>query len=426
MLNKHYIGYCLDSKVLEVSSSGGMFTVFARKIFELGGCVFGAIFNWENCEICHAKAENENELKLMRKSKYVWSDWKQCIPDIKKAISEERYILFTGTPCQAYAIRNLFGNYDKLFIVDFFCHGTAEAKFFKEYLRMLNTTVTAIDFRGQSAQENSNFDFRIWDKTGLVVSSLYEKNIFTSLYTNSAVIRQACFSCKFATQRHSSDITIGDYSFKESAKLMKIPVKHPSIVSVNTKKGKELLDLSMELLKIQELENEDEINFYYRDHNNIKNEWGYNKEIRDKFLKNYEQYGFVKASIYSLYSREMYLIEELKKIVDNDKEILLYGSGCVGKRLLSLIRQICPEWNVTCFLNSKKPKEDFMMGTPVFSADNMSFIESEKDYQTPLPVRQIDDVNILGNQIVVISVSENYMDEIEKELKNRKIKNYVK
>lgn len=425
-LGQHYVGHCIDEDVLENSSSGGMFTVFARKIFELRGCVFGAAFDNESYKIHHVKAENENELKPLRKSKYVWSDWTQCILDIKKAMNEERYILFTGTPCQGASIQKLFGSYEKLFIVDVFCHGTAEPRFFEAYLKMINTKVTAIDFRGQSTKSIDNYNFRIWDNTGIIIDNIYNENVFTSLYTNSAIIRDVCFTCNFASKRHLTDITIGDYSFIDKSKRVNINIKHPSIVAVNTDKGKKLLDMCLDMLNLQVLDNKEEIDFYYRPHNTLRGEWGYNREKRNKFLSDYDEYGFTKAAISAIYPREIHLIDKLKSKMYNSKEILLYGNGYVGRRLFSLIKQLYPKWNIACFLTSKKTEESLINDIPVFSINDMKFMELNKSYFTNVPSYQIDDVNILDNQIVVISVSENHIDAIEEELKKRKINNYIK
>ncbi len=425
-LGQHYVASCFDEEVLKNSSSGGMFSAFSKKIFELGGCVFGAAFNKENYKICHVKAENENELKPLRKSKYVWSEWIQCIPDIKNLISEGRYILFTGTPCQCASIRKLFGDYDKLFVVDLFCHGTAEPKYFVEYLKTINANITSIDFRGESIENKVNYNFRIWNNDMVIVDDLYNRNIFLNLYTNSAIIRNNCFSCEYASKRHISDVTIGDYSFPAKGRMAGIKSAHPSIVAVNTDKGKKLLNMCLDVLDIRVLNNKEEINHYYRAHSSIKGQWGYNKEIRNKFLADYNNNGFFKAAISSIYSREIYLIDKLKKIIGKYKGIALYGNGYIGKRLYCLIKQIYPKWNINYFLTSEKQNEELMLNMQMLSINDKRFIEIDRNYFKNVPVYQIDEAPDLKEQIIVISVSESCIEEIEENLKKREIKNYIR
>ena len=118
--SNHYVGYYNDENILKQSSSGGIFSALAKVILDKGGIVIGAAFNTDLKRVEHICAESFEQLKPMRKSKYVWSEFKTSFDYIEKAIAENRCILFTGVPCQAKVIRKKYGHYDKLYIADLF------------------------------------------------------------------------------------------------------------------------------------------------------------------------------------------------------------------------------------------------------------------------------------------------------------------
>ena len=57
-----YAAQIKDKDALKESTSGGIFTAFAREIFRNDGVVYGCVWD-ENCNAVVRKAENEEELK---------------------------------------------------------------------------------------------------------------------------------------------------------------------------------------------------------------------------------------------------------------------------------------------------------------------------------------------------------------------------
>ena len=406
--SNHYIGYYNDENILKQSSSGGIFSAIAKVVLDKGGIVIGAAYNADLKRVEHICAENFEQLKPMRKSKYVWSEFKTSFEYIEKAITENRYILFTGVPCQAKAIRKKYGYYDKLHITDLFCHGTAEASFWIEYINNFCSEVTNIDFRGQSTTNASNYIFTLYSNNEILCKNGYDENIFTKLFVNSAVLRNSCFRCIFAAERHIySDITMGDYSFSYNTSR-NITVLHPSIFSINTSNGFKLLQQSRDLLCYESLYNEKEISHYYREHSEIKGAWGYNFEIKEQFLKDYKSYGFKKAAMMSAFPKEISL---LKKAVEmsSSKSLALYGCGNIGMLFYKLIKNNYKnDINLRMFIVTDKnncPK--FINDIPVFSIDEI-FEEVKSD-----------------NISIIISVSDKFRNDIENKLKSYGIENYI-
>ena len=60
-----------DDETRLKSSSGGMFSLLSKVVFDKGGVVFGARYSEDYRSVYHAKAENMEELVPLRGSKYV-------------------------------------------------------------------------------------------------------------------------------------------------------------------------------------------------------------------------------------------------------------------------------------------------------------------------------------------------------------------
>lgn len=407
-----YKGYFVachkDKNVLAKSSSGGMFSVFADYVLKKGGIVLGATFDRTEKKVKHIGITESADLDKLRKSKYVYSDFSESIDIIEKAIIDDRYILFTGTPCQAAAINAKFGNYGKLYIVDLFCHGTLEPQYLTQYLDSLGTEIKDVCFREQEKNCKDNFLLCIYDNKGLNISDVYINNPLTYLFLSSEGIRDVCFSCKYAYNEHISDITIGDWDFEYPNEWNELyEFLHPSIVSINNEKGDELFKAcSGSFCSCEVGENEDEINWYYRNHNTMKGLWGYDADKKREFIEMQKNKGFLYAAEYSMYERERKLIE--KAIAKGNQKLCLYGCGKNGKRISKVISKYyrdCVEIQYFVVTENKEKLE---------TIDNIKIYELQ------------DICDDLYDKTIVITIGkEDVRIEIEEKLIEKGITNYV-
>lgn len=126
-----------------VSSSGGAFSAFARKILDNGGIVFGAAFD-EKLRCHHIKVDKLEELPPLRGSKYVQSELDGVFLEVKDCLKNGQQVLFTGTPCQIAGLyAYLHKDYDNLLTLDLACHGTPSNAVFQSYLSKLRTLKNA-------------------------------------------------------------------------------------------------------------------------------------------------------------------------------------------------------------------------------------------------------------------------------------------
>ena len=248
-----YGAYAKDEKIRSTSSSGGIFSLLAKKIVDSGGICVGATTNGHNIE--HIAIENVDGIEKLKRSKYAQSDIKDIYIKIKKFLEKGRKVLFTGTPCQVAGLKSfLHNNYSNLICIDIVCHGVPSPLIYSNYLKSLEKDnkckITNINFR---SKENgwSSFDFVINSDSKTIVSENVYENIYMKAFLQNLILRPSCYECSFKNFKSQSDITLGDFwgveiLHKEEKKFL--DNKGVSLVAINTKKGNDLfIEISNEI-----------------------------------------------------------------------------------------------------------------------------------------------------------------------------------
>lgn len=194
-----------DKKVLLKSSSGGVFYSIAKKVLDDEGIVCGATYN-ENGKVFHTIIDSIDDLDSILGSKYVRSDLGDIFKKIKVALSENKKVLFCGTPCQVGALFYFLGKkeYDNLTTIDFICHGTPEPKYWDMFLKQ--NSISHVD--------SLNFRFKkpSWENYSLKINNKIFKKINPYMYyfLNNYTLLESCYDCKFKGFNRHSDITLCD------------------------------------------------------------------------------------------------------------------------------------------------------------------------------------------------------------------------
>ncbi len=205
-----------SDKIRFNSSSGGVFYELARYIIEQkNGVVYGAGWVAYN-KVQHMRITKVEDILKLQKSKYVQSLIGDSFRQVKSDLKSQRFVLFSGTPCQIKALRLfLQGNdYDHLFMVDIACHGIPSLLIWNIYLDSLHVDKNklSIDFRDKNAPWH-NYTLNIADKaTGKkVVFERCDQNPFMRGFICNLYNRLSCHNCPAKNFTSGSDVMLADY-----------------------------------------------------------------------------------------------------------------------------------------------------------------------------------------------------------------------
>ena len=246
---KVYAVKAVSESARMASSSGGVFTVVSDKILQKCGIIYGAGFDGDFVAY-HKRAANEEDRDGLKGSKYVASELRDTLSQVKKDLENDSNVLFTGTSCQIAGLKEyLGGEYEKLYLIDLVCHGTPSPKVFEDYKKYLEK-------KYKSKIRNLTFRYKYKDKkyglstqamkveftNGKIYKAHYSQDPYYSLFLNNYILRPSCYTCKFANFNKPADITLGDFWKVEKTMPSFQDWKGISLVIVHTEKGREIFN----------------------------------------------------------------------------------------------------------------------------------------------------------------------------------------
>lgn len=202
-----------DDDELMLSSSGGVFSVLARRMFDLGGVVYGHAFD-DGFHVGCVRAENFDELSAMRGSKYVQSDMGDAIASVGRDLRAGREVLFSGTPCQVDGLLAfLNGPQDGLLTVDIICHGVPSQAFFADCMREeFSDRLLSLRFRDKREGWGCGGGATVL-RAGVKKDVPFSPEIsyYYKRFLVGDVYRESCYRCPYAGGERPGDFTIGDF-----------------------------------------------------------------------------------------------------------------------------------------------------------------------------------------------------------------------
>lgn len=242
---EYYAGYANDTNKRTKASSGGLFGAASSKIIDEGGSVYGAALI--NNTVKHIRITSKEDIYMLNGSKYVQSNVSCIYKDLEKDIESGIKVLFSGTPCQVKAVKELTGNPDNLITIDILCHGVPSPLIFKEYVAFMEkkykSKIKALTFRDKS-KGWSHQCIRIDFENGKSYIAPTDKDPYYVMYFSHVTMLDSCNSCQYASYDRIGDITLGDFWGVEKLKdnkLQKDKEYGVSLVMSNSDKGKQLL-----------------------------------------------------------------------------------------------------------------------------------------------------------------------------------------
>lgn len=232
------------------SAAGGGFAVLARYFLEYyKGIVFGAAYD-ENYYVCHMEVETLEALPQLQKSKYVQSDLKDCFKCVKQHLEHDRYVLFSGTPCQIYGLKSYLGKQaesDRLYSIDLSCHGVPSPKVFEKYKLALEeqekSQIICFTMRDKKFKKDAyDQGFGITFANNKKKFLSHSQDMFGRCFWGELISRPSCYCCHFKTVWRSADITLGDCWFLNCFVPEEKDDFGVTLALMHSEKGKKLLN----------------------------------------------------------------------------------------------------------------------------------------------------------------------------------------
>ena len=200
-----------DDDVRKISSSGGMFTIFARDVISHGGYVCGAAMD-ENFVVHHILVNKEEDLSRLRLSKYVQSNIGDVFRQIKALLEQSKDVLFSGCPCQVAGLKNYLGKeYKNLLTIDIVCHGAPPEPLFQKYVKeTFGEKLKKYEFRTKKFGYNSMNAHAVLDDDSELPRN-YAIDSYEQCMHSGLALRKICGDCTFAELTRVGDLTIGDF-----------------------------------------------------------------------------------------------------------------------------------------------------------------------------------------------------------------------
>ena len=241
-----YACYALDENIRQSSSSGGVFTLLAQEVIRRKGVVFGAMFA-EDFSVIHSWTDTEDGIKQFQGSKYVQSCIDNTFSECKKFLEDDRWVLFTGTPCQIGGlVKYLNKKYEKLLCVDIICHGVPSPLLWQKYryemIQKFKSNIQRTSFRSKKyGWKMYSVLFKFMNNAEY--TQKLTKDSYMQLFLNDVCLRNSCYECNFKSIDRHSDITIADFWGIENVYPEMFDDKGTSFVICHTEKGKEFFNI---------------------------------------------------------------------------------------------------------------------------------------------------------------------------------------
>lgn len=233
-----------DEGIRMASSSGGVFTILADEIIRQKGVVFGVRFD-EKWRAVFDYAENKEQIKFFRGSKYLQAKVGNSFTICKKMLEEGRNVLFVGTPCQVAGLHHFLRKpYPNLLSIDFICHGVPSPKVWSHYLKEVTkngkNSIIDIQFRDKSIGWKRFCLLLKYSKHGKshTILSPHFQNTFMQAFLSNLILRPSCYSCPAKEGRSNADVTIADFWGIDKIEPQMSDDKGTSLVLIHTDKGK--------------------------------------------------------------------------------------------------------------------------------------------------------------------------------------------
>lgn len=236
-----FAAYSTNKLTNELSSSGGLAYELGKSIIKQKGLVCGATYT-KNCNIEHVLVKSVDKLSNLCGSKYAQSDTTKCYKKIKNILKDKK-VLFIGTPCQVAGLKNYLPKtlQSNLITIDLICLGVPSQILLKNEVKKFCSldVIKRISFRDQKNHDIYNLKIHTLNNKTKRIND--NECLYVKCFLKSLSFRDSCYTCPFAQEKRSGDITLGDFWGLSASSIIKTKKKNGiSAVLINSNKGADL------------------------------------------------------------------------------------------------------------------------------------------------------------------------------------------
>lgn len=305
---KVYALQLTDEVELAKSQSGGAFWTLAEFVLDKGGVIYGAGFD-KDLKVVHKRATTISQSQEFHGSKYVQTDMRGILSQVKKDLLDDKIVLFSGTACHVAGLYKYLGkDFKNLITCDFVCHGVPSPKVYQSYLNYIEqrekSKVEKFAFGYYNLEEGYGWNDPRTEYIWLQNGKQIRENKYIRIFGSKWAMRPYCSTCPFAKTERVADFTIGDLWGVEKHNVDVEKSKGVSFIMINNSKAQEIF-LSLNNCYIKEIQ----LPLLKQDQINLNVPSGANKR-RKLLFKIFNQKGFYKA-----YKKDKFFVKlyELKQ-----------------------------------------------------------------------------------------------------------------
>lgn len=314
-----YASYSKNHEVRVDSTSGGIFSELAFKMFDQGGYVGGVIYN-EDYSVSHILTNDRSRLDEIRSSKYTYSLTDELFPEVKKQLKDGNKVLVCGAPCQISGLYTfLKKDYENLITCDFICKSVNSTKVFQKYIEWLENKYQSKAKKIKAKDKTTGwhkFSMRVDFENGKsYVADRYNDPFFVGYLQTELFTMEACFSCKFRGFPRVADITLADFWGIENVDKSMDQDLGTSLIMINSEKGKAYYESLGDAIVSKEFtlrDAEPGNQAMYYDTKKVVN-----MEIRNKFYEDLDKYPFavIANRYFPMPTLKRKVVNKLKKVI---------------------------------------------------------------------------------------------------------------
>lgn len=310
-----YAAFSKNDQLRLSSSSGALFSIFAKYILQRNGVVYGVTMSQDCQRAEYIRIDNQSDLIKLQGSKYLQAKIGNVYQQLKVDLDFGTIVLFSGTGCQINGLKEFLNkNYSNLYCIEVICHGVPSPKLWKKYVQYIEKEAAAslvgVNFRckggGLSKLENieTNKDHKI----------LYESknmNPYMQMFLKNYCLRPSCYEC-LAKDSKRSDITIGDFWGIEHIFPNMNDGKGISLVITRTINGQKLFDNISENIRYKNVSYKEGVRYNTAEYRSVSR-----PVERDSFFIDMNQMDFNLLKKKYITTNQMSIKRKIKKLILN-------------------------------------------------------------------------------------------------------------